>query len=48
MHQGRLGLDIKKHERVVKTLIRLAREVGNATSLSVFERHLDNAPQNML
>lgn len=51
MHQGRLGLDIRNHfitDRVVKTWIRLPREMVNAPNLSVFERHLDNAPQNML
>ncbi|KFP32897.1 hypothetical protein N325_01819, partial [Colius striatus] len=49
--QGRFRLDIRKHfftERVVVHWNRLPREVVNAPSLSVFNRHLDNAFNNML
>ena len=49
--QGRFVLDIRKHfftERVVKHWNRLPREVIDASSLSVFVRHLDNAFNNML
>ncbi|KAK4829271.1 hypothetical protein QYF61_002663 [Mycteria americana] len=49
--QGRFRLDIRKHffiKRVVKHRSRLPREVVNAPSLSVFERHLDSALNNML
>jgi len=47
------GLDwtlgsISYTERVVKFLNRLAREVVNAPSLSVFKRHLGNALNNLL
>ena len=51
LHQGRFRLDIGKYfftERVVKSWNRLSREVVDAPSLSVFERHLDNALHNML
>ena len=51
LHQGRFRLDIRKHfftERVVEHWNRLPGEVVNAPRLSVFKRHLDNAPNNML
>ncbi|KAK4826800.1 hypothetical protein QYF61_011608 [Mycteria americana] len=51
LHQGRFRLDIGKHfftETVVKPWNRLPREAVDAPSLSVFERHLDNALNNML
>ena len=51
LHQGRIRLHIRMHlftERVVKHCNRLPREVIDAPNLSVFERHLDNALNNML
>ena len=51
LHQGRFRLDIRKHfftDKVVKHCNRLPREVVNAPSLSVFQRHLDNALNNRL
>ncbi len=45
VHQGRFGLDMRKHfftERLVKPWNRLPGEVGDAPCLSVFKRHLDN------
>ena len=48
--QGRFSLDIRKHfftEAVVKHWNMLPREVVDAPSLSVFQRHLENA-LNML
>jgi len=50
LHQGEFGQDIRKHffmERVAKHWKRLAVEVVDAASLSVFKRHLDNALSNM-
>jgi len=49
--QGRFRQGIQKHfftERCVKLWNRLHREVVNAPSLSVFQRHLDNALNHML
>ena len=51
LHQERFRLDMRKHffpERVVKPWKRLPREVVDAPSLAVFQRHLDNALNNML
>ena len=51
LRQERFRLGIRKHfftERVVKHWNRLPREVVDAASLSVFNRHLDNAFNNML
>jgi len=51
LNEGRFRLDIRKHlftEMVLKHWSRLPREVVNAPSLSVFERHLDNVFNNML
>ncbi|KAK4808598.1 LOW QUALITY PROTEIN: hypothetical protein QYF61_009901 [Mycteria americana] len=51
LHQGRFRLDIRKHffsERVLKHCNRLPREVVDAPSLLVFQRHLDNALNNRL
>lgn len=51
LHQRRFRLGIRKYfftERVAKHWNRLSREVVNAPSLSMFERHLDNAISNML
>jgi len=51
LRQGRFRLDIRKHfftKRVVKYWNRLPREVVDAPCLSVVERHLDNALNNML
>jgi len=48
---GRFKLDMRKHfftERMVKHWNRLAREVVDAPSLSVFKGHLDNALDSML
>ena len=48
---GEVQLDMRKHffpERVVKPWNRLPREVVDAPSLAVFQRHLDNALNNML
>lgn len=50
-HHRRFRLDIRKHfftEGVVKHWNRLPREVIDAPSLSVLERHLDNALNNLL
>jgi len=51
MNKGMLRLDIRKHfftERVVRHWNRLPREVSNAPSLSVFNKHLGKALHNML
>jgi len=51
LHQGRFRLDTGKHffpKRVVKPWNRLPREVVDAPSLSMFQRHLVNAPNTML
>ena len=51
MCQGRFSLDIRKHfftKRVLKHCNRLPREVVGAPCLSAFQRHLDNALNNML
>lgn len=51
LHQWRFRLDIRKNfftKRMVKHRNSLSREVANAPSLSVFNRHLDNAVNNML
>ena len=51
LRQGRFRQDMREHfftERVVKHWNRLPREVVDAPSLSVFNRHLDNALNNML
>jgi len=51
LHQRRFGLDISKQfftKRAVKCWKRLPREVVDAPSLSVFQRHLDNSLNNML
>jgi len=51
LHQGRFRLDIRKHfftEGVVKYWNRLPRALVDATSLSVFKTHLDNALNNTL
>jgi len=48
---GRFRLDIRRHifiERGLKHWNRLAIEVVDAPALSVFQRHLDNALNNML
>jgi len=50
LQQGRFRLDIRKHiytKRVVKHWNRLPREAGDAPSLSVLKRHLDNVLNNM-
>jgi len=49
--QRRFRLDIRKHffmDRLVKHWNRLPREMVNAPRLSVFQRHLGNALNNML
>ena len=49
--EGRFSLDIRKHfftKRVLKHCNRLPREVVGAPCLSAFQRHLDNALNNML
>ena len=51
LHHGRFRLDIRKHfftEGVVKYWTRFPRDMTDAPSLSLFERHLDNALNNML
>lgn len=51
LHQGRFRLDIRKHlftRSMVKHWNRLPGEEVNVPSLSVFNRHLDNAVRNML
>jgi len=51
LHQERFRLDITKHvftKKVVKHWNMLPKEVLNASSLSVFKRHLDSALNNML
>ena len=51
LRQGRFRLDERKHfftERLVKPWHRLSGEVLDAPSLSVLERCLDNALNNML
>ena len=51
LRQWMFRLDIRRHfftERVVKHWNRLPREVVDAPSLSVFERHLDNALSNLV
>ncbi|KFQ79517.1 hypothetical protein N335_13560, partial [Phaethon lepturus] len=51
LHQGRIRLDIRKHfftKRAGKPWNRLPMPVVDAVRLSVFERHLGNALNNML
>ncbi|KFV90861.1 hypothetical protein N327_12031, partial [Fulmarus glacialis] len=50
VHQGRFRLDVKKHfftDSVVRHWDRLPKELVNAPCLPVFQRHLDNALNNM-
>ncbi|KFW04936.1 hypothetical protein N326_11296, partial [Eurypyga helias] len=51
LHQGRFRLDTRNHfftKRVVKHWSRLCRDMVNASCLSVFKRHLDNALNSVL
>ena len=51
LHQGMFRLDIRKHfftERVFKHWNRLPGDAVDASCLSGFKRHLDNALDNML
>ncbi|KFP33879.1 hypothetical protein N325_00538, partial [Colius striatus] len=51
LHQGRFRLDIRKHfftKSLVKHWNRLPREMVDVPSLSVFNRYLCNALNNIL